>query len=109
MENSIKLYKELSYIETFDGEVIALTEDFEAVAEELNNDKRFLNVWNQMIAKSSIKRAFVKQTDEIDNALLQIADKNLRARMQAEVDERRKTWSRLNMEIYKNILDRLSK
>jgi len=44
-----------------------------------------------MIAKSSIKRAFVKQTDEIDNALLQIADKNLRARMQAEVDERRKT------------------
>jgi len=109
MENSIKLYKELSYIETFDGEVIALTEDFGAVAEELNNDKRFLNVWNQMIAKSSIKRAFVKQTDEIDNALLQISDKNLRARMQAEVDERRKTWSRLNMEIYKNILDRLSK
>jgi hypothetical protein len=44
MENSIKLYKELSYIETFDGEVIALTEDFGAVAEELNNDKRFLNV-----------------------------------------------------------------
>jgi hypothetical protein len=40
---------------------------------------------------------------------LQIADKNLRARMQAEVDERRKSWSRLNMEIYKNILDRLSK
>jgi hypothetical protein len=40
---------------------------------------------------------------------LQISDKNLRARVQAEVDERRRTWSRLNMEIYKNILDRFSK
>lgn len=44
-----------------------------------------------MIAKSSIKRAFVKQTDEIDNAILQISDKNLRARVQAEVEARRKS------------------
>lgn len=104
----MKIYKELSYIETFDGEIIALTEDFNSLSEELNNDKRFLNVWNQMIAKSSIKRAFVKQTDEIDNALLQISDKNLRARVQAEVDKRRKEWNRMNMEIFNNILDRLS-
>jgi hypothetical protein len=40
--------------------------------------------------------------------MLQIADKNLRARVQSEVESRRKSWSRLNMEIYKNILDRLS-
>jgi hypothetical protein len=33
----------------------------------------------------------VKPADEIDNALLQISDKNLRARVQAEVDERRRT------------------
>lgn len=109
MENSIKIYKELSYVETFDGEVIAITEDFNSLVEELNNEQRFLNVWNQMIAKSSIKRAFIKQVDEIDNAILSIPDKNLRARVQTEVDTRRKSWTRLNMEIYKNILDRLSK
>jgi hypothetical protein len=40
---------------------------------------------------------------------LQIADKNLRARVQKEVDDRRRTWTRLNMEIYQNILNRLSK
>jgi hypothetical protein len=29
--------------------------------------------------------------DEIDNAMLQIADKNLRARVQSEVESRRKS------------------
>jgi hypothetical protein len=43
-----------------------------------------------MLSKSSIKRAFIKQVDEVDNAILQIPDKNLRMRIQTEIDKRRK-------------------
>lgn len=106
--DTIKLYKQLSYIETFDGEIIPLVEDLETIFESLNDSSKFFNVWNEIISKSSIKRAFTKQIDEIDNALLQISDKNLRARVQAEVDKRRKEWNRMNMGIYQNILNRLS-
>lgn len=108
MEDSIKLYKQLTYIETFDGEIIPLVEEYSSVIEAVNDNNRFFNLWNEMISKSVIKRIFTKQVDEIDNALLQIADKNLRMRVQAEVDKRRKEWNRMNMEIFKNILTRLS-
>jgi hypothetical protein len=74
----------------------------------LEDNSKFINLWSQLLAKATIKRVFTKEVDEIDNAILQIADKNLRARVQKEVDTRRKDWTRLNMEIYKNILDRLS-
>lgn len=106
--SALKVYKQLTYIQTFDGEIYTTEVTPDALAENMNKNK-FLKLWNELLNISNIKSVFTKQTDEIDNALLQISDKNLRARIQAEVDERRKTWSRLNMEIYKNILDRLSK
>lgn len=105
--SALKIYKQLTYIQTFDGELYASCEP-QARIEKLANTNKFLNLWNELINTSHIKRIFSKQTDEIDNALLQISDKNLRARVQAEVDERRRKWIRLNMEIYRNILHRLS-
>ena len=104
----MKLYKQLSYIETYDGEIIALTEDYGEIIALLEDNSKFINLWSQLLAKATIKRVFTKEVDEIDNAILQIADKNLRARVQKEVDTRRRDWTRLNMEIYKNILDRLN-
>lgn len=106
--NTIKLYKELTYVITKDNDVYTTTATPDQISKACEKSK-FLKLWNDYIAVDRIKKLTVKQTDEIDNALLQISDKNLRARVQAEVDERRKTWWRLNMEIYKNILDRLSK
>jgi hypothetical protein len=44
MENSIKLYEQLTYIETFDGEIIPLAEDFKLVSEALNDGSKFFNV-----------------------------------------------------------------
>lgn len=108
MENSIKEYIQLTYIETFDGEIIPLVEEMGVVWELLDNNSKFLNVWNEMISKSIIKRVFIKQVDEVDNAILKISDKNLRMRVQAEIDKRRKEWSRVNMEVYRNVLNRLS-
>ena len=106
--SSIKVYRELTYIETYDWELYATATE-RATVEKMANQNKFLNLWNETINTWNIKKIFIKQVDEIDNALLMIADKNLRARVQKEVEERRKSWTRLNMEIYKNILDRLSK
>lgn len=106
--NTLKVYKQLTYIETFDGEIYVVDQPLMNVEKLLNNNK-FLNLWNESINTTSIKRAFTKQVDEVDNALLQIADKNLRSRVRAEVEKRRKDWYRVNMEVYQNILDRLSK
>ena len=105
--NTLKVYKELTYIETYDWEFYA-TEVERATVEKLSNQNKFLNLWSETINTWNIKKIFTKQVDEIDNALLMITDKNLRARVQAEVDSRRKNWTRLNMEIYQNILNRLS-
>lgn len=107
METAIRLYKELCYIETFDWDIIALADDFKAVQDRLNDSSRFMNLWNEMIAKSSIKRMFLKNADEIDNMIVMIADKQLRARVQKEVDYRRTNWKRLNKEILDNIIQRL--
>ena len=107
METAIKLYKELCYIETYDGDIIALADEFNVISEQLNNANRFMNLWNELIAKTSIKRLFKKQADEIDNMIILINDKNLRARVQKEVDWRRREWKRLNKEILDNIISRL--
>jgi hypothetical protein len=44
MEHAITLYKELCYIETYDGDVIALADDFKVIAEQLNNANRFMDL-----------------------------------------------------------------
>ena len=105
--DSLKIYRELTYIETYDWDLYATCESKSNI-EKLANSNKFLNLGNELINTNSIKRIFNKEVDEIDNALLQIADKNLRARVQKEVDERRRNWTRLNMGIYRNILNRLS-
>lgn len=106
--SALKVYKELTFVITRDGDVYTTTATPDQIS-KLCEKSRFLKLWSDYIAVDRIKKLTVKPADEIDNALLQISDKNLRARVQAEVDERRRTWSRLNMEIYKNILDRFSK
>lgn len=106
--NTLKVYKQLTHIETFDGEIYVVDQPLMNLEKLLNNNK-FLNLWNESINTASIKRVFTKEVDEVDNALINISDKNLRSRVRAEVEKRRKDWYRVNMDVYKNILDRLSK
>lgn len=105
--NTIKEYKQLTYIECFDGEIRIIETPIETV-QLLLKEEQFLNLGKELINKSNIKRVFIKEIDEVDNAVLQILDKDLRMRVQAEIDKRRKEWNRVNMEIFRNILNRLS-
>jgi hypothetical protein len=70
---------------------------------------RFLNLWTDLIAVSSIKRIESKKADSIDNAILRIEDKEIRSLVDAEVRKRKIEGKKLNMEIFRNILDRVTK
>lgn len=107
METAIKLYKELCYIQTTDWELIPIAEDLKTMKMIYADKNQFIDLWTELLSKRMIKRIFSKKVDEIDNMIVMINDKNLRARVQNEVDERRRNWKRLNKEILDNIIERL--
>ena len=49
-----------------------------------------------------------EREDDVDSAIQHISNKNLKAKMQFEIWQRRKNWMSVNMQIYENILNRLS-
>lgn len=106
--NEIKEYQELSYIYTFDDKVYPTPVSVKDLERVLNGSNKFINIWNDLIAVSSIKRVEARQVDSVDNSLLQIADTNLREQATAEINKRRKNGDRVNLEILNNILDRLT-
>lgn len=109
MNTSLKVYKELVYIETFDGELIPTAESKEELQELLKNSDKFLDLGDELLSKSAIKRIIKKKIDEIDNYILHnIQSIPLRNRVQAEVDKRRREGARINMDILLNIIERLS-
>lgn len=106
--NEIKIYEELSYIYTFDDKVYPTPVAVKDLEKLLNSNNKFLNLWSDLIAISSIKRVESKKVDSVDNSLLQIKDPDLREKATAEINKRRKNGDRVNIEILKNILDRLT-
>ena len=106
--NEIKLYEELTYIYTFDDKVYPTPIAVKDLEKLLNGSNRFINLWNDLIAVSSIKRVESRKVDSVENAVLQIKDPDLREKVQIEIWKRRKDGLATNMEILKNILDRLS-
>lgn len=107
METSMKIYKELCYIVTFDNEVIATAEDMQTLSELVNRNK-FLDLWGgELINVSTIKKIVKKELDDVDNAILQITDQNLRKRVQKRIDERRTEGSRVNIDILNNVIERI--
>lgn len=109
MNTSLKVYKELVYIETFDGELIPTAESKEELQELLKNSDKFVDLGDELLSKSAIKRIIKKKIDEIDNYILHtIQNIPLRNRVQSEVDKRKKEGARINMDILLNIIERLS-
>lgn len=104
---NLKIYQTLTFVLTSDWDLYTTT----ATPSEINRiaeKSKFIQLWNDYINTSFIRKIFTKQVDEVDNAILGISDKDLRARLQSEIDKRRKDWYRVNMEVFKNILNRLS-
>lgn len=108
--DAIKIYEELSYIYTFDDKIYPTPMTVKELEIMLNQSwSRFLNLGTDLIAVSSIKRIESKKADSIDNAILRIEDKEIRSLVDAEVRKRKIEGKKLNMEIFRNILDRVTK
>ena len=104
--NEIKIYEELSYIYTYDDNVYPTT----LTLNELNmllEKSKFINLWTDLINVSNIKRVEAKKVDSVENAIIWIKDKELRDKVRAEVKKRSREWKITNLEILKNILNRL--
>lgn len=106
---NIKEYKQLTYLETFNGEIFSLEDDLEKVTAMLNDDRQFISLWDTLVNKKSIKRAFRKELDEIEQMILLINDVNIRKQIQNAVRERRENWLRVNRQVLRNLYDKFSK
>ena len=106
--NEIKIYEELSYIYTFDDKVYPTPVSVKDLEKLLNWNNKFINLWSDLIAVSSIKRVESKKVDSVDNAIFQIKDEEIRIQAKNEIEKRRKNWDRVNLEILNNILHRLT-
>lgn len=101
--NELNIYKELTYIETYDDQIRTTTASLESVAKLLKEEK-FLNLWTELINTSNIKRVFTKELSDVDKVIYSIADKNLRDRIKADLEKRKKDWLRINVEVVQNLL-----
>ena len=106
--NEIKIYEELSYIYTYDDKVYPTPVSVRDLERVLNSNNKFLNLWTDLIAVSSIKRVEWKKVWTLENALLNIKDIDIREQATAEINKRKKNGERVNVEILNNILTRLT-
>ena len=108
MSTTIKEYKELCYITTFDNEVYVMADEtIDSLEKKLGS--RLLNVGSGFIATSSIKKVEIKSADDVDNRIIQIQDPDLKERVRAELRKRQADGYTTNLWILENIIDRLSK
>ena len=68
MTKELKIYKELTSIETFDW-IIYTTASPEAIDKIVNSNK-FVVIWNDRIAVHQIKRYWPKKLDSIESYIL---------------------------------------
>ena len=103
--NSIKQYEQLTYIETYDWNIKTTTASIETIS-KLLNEQQFLNLWNELLNRSNIKRVFTKEISDVDKVVYSIEDKTIRAKIQADIDKRIKDWLRVNVEIVQNLFQK---
>ena len=106
MTSSITLYKEITYVKTFDGDEYELNTNIEAIKNLMRNEDKFLDLWWVLINKSSIKEIYCKKPNEIENFLLNIENRELRRKVKDEVIKRQKQDMKVNLTILQNITER---
>lgn len=103
--NEIKNYEALTYIETYDWNIKTTTASIETIS-KLLNEQQFINLWNELINRSNIKRVFIKELSDVDKIVYSIEDKTIRAKLQSDIEKRIKDWLRVNVEIVQNLIQK---
>lgn len=109
METGIKVYKELSYITTYDDQVYITTQTINELGKMVSAQwAKFLKLWwNLLVAISSIKKIESKTADDIDNYIISIQNQDLKEAVRAELRKRKSEWKRINLAILQNIIEKL--
>lgn len=108
METGIKVYKELSYITTYDDQVYTTTQTINELEKMVSaQGAKFLRLWNLLVAISSIKKIESKTADDIDNYIISIQNQDLKEAVRAELRKRKSEWKRINIAILQNIIEKL--
>lgn len=105
--NELKIYEELTYIETYDWEMRVTPESLERI-EHLLKESKFLRLWRELINTSNIKRVFTKELSDVEKVIFSIKDKQLREKIKSEVKKREKDWLRISVGVIQNLLDKHS-
>ena len=103
--NQMNVYQELTYIETYDWNVKTTTASIDVIS-KLLNEQQFINLWNELLNRSNIKRVFTKELSDVDKLIYSIDDKTIRMKIQADIEKRIKDWLRVNVEIVQNLLSK---
>ena len=101
----MNVYQELTYIETYDWNVKTTTASIDVIS-KLLNEQQFINLWNELLNRSNIKRVFTKELSDVDKLIYSIDDKTIRMKIQADIEKRIKDWLRVNVEIVQNLLSK---
>jgi|GEM_PF-3045033 len=105
--NAIKEYKELCYLTTYDNEVYVMADEtIESIEHKL--DSKLLNVGDGFIAVASIKKVEFKTADDVDNAIIQIKNPDLKERVRAEIRNRKAQGLKVNLAILENVIAKFS-
>ena len=105
--NAIKEYKELCYLTTYDNEVYVMADEtIESIERKL--DSKLLNVGDGFIALASIKKVEFKTADDVDNAIIQIKNPDLKERVRAEIRNRKAQGLKVNLAILENVIAKFS-
>lgn len=101
----LKIYQELTYIECYDWEIRTTTASIETIS-KLLNEQQFINLWNELINRSNIKRVFTKELSDVDKLIYSIEDRTIRMKVQSDIEKRIKDWLRVNVWIVQNLLSK---
>lgn len=92
MESAIKTYKPILYIQSFDWDITYTSISLDDMKNILENNEKFLKIWDKILNKSDIRRVFKQEADEIELFIIQqpkhIQDK-LREKMESKTGGRK--------------------
>lgn len=92
--DEIKEYKQLTTIQLFEWEINTNLSMIEMM-KILEDDTKFICIWNEIIAKNQIKRCFIRKIDTIENYILS-QPKDVQEYLKAKKKEFPKSFERFS-------------
>lgn len=105
--NNIIEYKELTYIETFDWDIITVRLDLETIWKIANDSSKFIKIWDRLINKNKISQIYKKKVDELEQFILE-QSKDIQIKLREKKNRLKKElWKEMTLNYAKNFIKEL--